>query len=140
MIILDTNVISALMRPTLNSVVVDWLDRQAAATVWTTSITVLEIRSGLLRLPNGRRKDLMMSAFDTLLTELLAGRIYPFNIDAAEAAAIAATERIGAGLNIDTLDTQIAGICISRGAGLATRNVKHFRDLDIRLINPWEAC
>ena len=138
MIVLDTNVVSALMRPLIETRVMRWADNLSKAILWTTSLTVLETRSGLLRLPEGRRKAEMTAAFDLLLVEL-AGRILPFDAVAAEAAAAATARRIASGINIDTLDTQIAGICISRRATLATRNVKDFADIDITLINPWEA-
>jgi len=79
----------------------------------------------------------MTEAFETILGQLLPGRVLAFDSEAAEAAAELSAERISAGLNIDTLDTQIAGICVSRGASLATRNTRHFAGLDIPLVNPW---
>ena len=138
MIVLDTNVVSALMRPQLNSRVVEWIDVQPDAILWTTSLTILEARAGLLRLPEGRRKSEMTLAFDFIIAAL-KDRILPFDAPAAEAAAIIASRRLGTGINIDTIDTQIAGICLVRRATLATRNVKDFADLDIPLVNPWEA-
>lgn len=137
MIVLDTNVVSALMRPALHGVVVLWLNTKPADSIWITSIGVLESRSGILRLPEGRRKREMAAAFDTILKDIIVGRVLAFDTTAAEAAASIAARRITAGLNIDTLDTQIAGICVSRGATLATRNIKDFDGLDIPLINPW---
>ena len=138
MIVLDTNVLSALMKPH-EAEIRAWLDRQKLETIWITSISVLEGRSGILQLPPGRRKVAMMQAFDAVFETAIVGRILPFDELAAEAAAEIATRRIAAGLNIETLDTQIAGICMSRKATLATRNVKHFHDLSLPIINPWQA-
>jgi len=139
MIVLDTNVISALMLPRSNTSIVDWLNGQPNRQVWTTSVTVLETRSGILMLPDGKRRRGMAQAFGELVDKLLEGRILPFDARAAEAAAVIASSRILAGINKKTLDTQIAGIVVSRSATLATRNVKDFEDLDIPLVNPWAA-
>jgi predicted nucleic acid-binding protein len=138
MIVLDTNVLSALMKPHAAQVH-KWLDRQKRDAIWITSISILEGRSGILQLPLGRRRQAMTDAFDAVLERAIAGRILPFDETAAEAAAEIATRRIAVGLNIETLDTQIAGICVSRSATLATRNVRHFDDVGVPLINPWQA-
>ncbi|MEP9397832.1 type II toxin-antitoxin system VapC family toxin [Mesorhizobium sp. KR2-14] len=137
MIVLDTNVISALMRPAVNPEVVSWLDRESSSAIWITAISVLEIRSGLLLLPDGRRKSDLLERFDLFLDDAIAGRVLPFDRNAAEAASSLSARRIAIGRNIDALDTQIAGVAISRRAALATRNVKDFNDIDVPLINPW---
>lgn len=137
MIVLDTNVISALMRPELNRRVVEWLDRQPRASIWTTAVNVLELRSGLRLLPESRRRSGLMDALDRLVRDLMEERILPFDLDAAEEAAKIVAARVPNGRTVGTRDTQIAGIAVSRGAALATRNLKHFRDLDISLIDPW---
>src|SRR5882762_5737780 len=110
MILLDTCVISALMRPQDNRPVVAWLDRQSSVSIWTTAVTVLEIRFGLLTMPEGRRRSKFEQAFDGLLQQDLEGRIAAFDLAAAEAAATLAAERQRKGRPIDVRDTQIAGV------------------------------
>jgi toxin FitB len=139
MIVIDTNVLSALMREVPERPVVEWLDRQAAESIWITSITLFEARLGLALLPKGRRRKALESAFDKLLVEDLEGRVLDFDQPAAEVAAQLAAGRQRAGHTIDVRDTQIAGIVIARRAELATRNVRHFSDLDVDVINPWDS-
>lgn len=138
MIILDTNVLSALMRVAPEARIVRWLDHQPAESIWITAITVFEARLGLALLPKGRRRQLLELAFDRLLEEDLENRVLDFDSAAAtEAAALAAT-RQRVGRTVDMRDTQIAGIALARRAALATRNVRHFRDLGVTVIDPWE--
>jgi toxin FitB len=137
-IVLDTNVLSALMREVPDQPVVEWLDRQAPESIWITSITVFEARLGLALLPKGRRRHTLESAFNTLMVEDLEGRVLDFDQSAAEAAAQLAAERQRSGQVIDIRDTQIAGIVLARRADLATRNVKHFLDVNVDVINPWD--
>jgi len=139
MILLDTCVVSALMRPQDNGPVMAWLDRQSSVSVWTTAITVLEIRFSLLAMPDGRRRAKFEHAFVGLLQQDLDGRIAAFDLAAAEAAATLAAERRRKGRPIDVRDTQIAGIALARRAAIATRNTKHFGDLSIPVIDPWTA-
>jgi predicted nucleic acid-binding protein len=138
-IVIDTNVLSALMRAVPERSVVEWLDRQAAESIWITSITLFEARLGLALLPKGKRRQALESAFDKLLVEDLEGRVLDFDRPAAEAAAQLAAARQREGQTIDVRDTQIAGIVIARRAELATRNVRHFSDLNVNVINPWNA-
>jgi len=132
-------VLSALMRESPERAVVDWLDRQAAESIWITSITLFEARLGLALLAKGKRRQFLEAAFERLVIEDLEGRVLDFDRPAAEAAARLAASRQRAGQTIDMRDTQIAGIVIARRARLATRNVRHFPDLDVDVINPWEA-
>jgi toxin FitB len=136
-IILDTNVLSALMRPIPDAAVLQWLDRQPAASVWITSITLFETRFGLALLPAGRRRQVLEAAFDDLLREDLENRILDFDSAAATAAASLAAARQKSGRPVDMRDTQIAGIVLARRATLATRNIRHFVDLKISIIDPW---
>lgn len=138
MIILDTNVLSALMRTTPDEAVVRWLDRQPAESIWITSITLFETRLGLALLPRGRRRQSLEAAFDRLLEEDLENRVLDFDRAAATASAALAALRQRAGRPLDIRDTQIAGIALARRAALATRNVRHFQDLDIEVIDPWQ--
>jgi predicted nucleic acid-binding protein len=140
-ILLDTNVISALMRraPNPDSVVVRWLDRQPAESIWTTSITVFEVKTGLHLLPPGQRREDLERAFDALLTDDLNGRIQSFDTAAASAAGEIAAKRRSTGRTLEIRDVQIAGIAVARRAQLATRNTRHFTDLGVVLIDPWSA-
>jgi predicted nucleic acid-binding protein len=139
MIILDTNVLSALMRTSPDPPVVAWLDRQPAESVWITTITVFETRFGLALLPAGKRRRALESAFTRLLTDDLEERVLDFDVPAAAAAASLAGSRQKAGRPVDFRDALIAGIAQARRAMLATRNVRHFQDFGIQLVDPWRA-
>jgi predicted nucleic acid-binding protein len=137
LIILDTNVLSALMQKAPEPLVVDWLDHQPAESVWITTITLFEARLGLALLPAGRSRKALEAAFNQLLLEDLEGRVLDFDRPSAEAAASLAAQRQRKGRVADIRDTQIAGIVIARRAKLATRNIKHFADLTVEVVNPW---
>ena len=139
MILLDTNVLSALMQPDPDAVVVAWLDNLPAESVWTTSITVFEVRMGLELLEAGRRRRHLEEAFETMLEEDLENRVLPFDPAAAQAAGRIAAERRRAGRTVEFRDVQIAGIATARKATLATRNLRHFEGLGLALVNPWSA-
>src|SRR5664280_357338 len=139
MIILDTNVLSALMRMVPEAPVVAWLDRQPAESIWITGITVFEVRLGLALLPSGRRRQALEAAFAGLLKEDLENRVLDFDGAAATEAASLAAARQKNGRQVDMRDTQIAGIALARRATLATRNIQHFTDLKILLVDPWTA-
>lgn len=137
-ILLDTNVLSALMRHEPDQAVVEWLDEQPSESVWTTSITVFEVRMGLQLLAAGHRRSRLEQEFDRLLDDDLDGRIQFFDRAAADAAGTIAAERQRIGRTIEIRDVQIAGIASARKATLATRNIRHFEDLGIHLIDPWQ--
>ena len=137
MIILDTNVLSALMRTTPETTVVAWLDRQPAESIWITSITLFEARLGLARLPKGKRRQTLEAAFTQLLEDDLENRVLDFDTAAATEAATLAADRQRAGRPVDIRDTQIAGIALARHAVVATRNVRHFSDLKVPVVDPW---
>ena len=139
MIILDTNVLSALMHKAPAASVVAWVDRQPAESVWITSITLFETRLGLALLPAGRRRQAIEAAFAQLLEEDLENRVLDFDSAAATEAAVLAAERQRAGRPVDMRDTQIAGIAHARRATLATRNTRHFADLKVPVVDPWTA-
>ena len=138
MIILDTNVLSAMMQTKPNQKVVSWLDSVPDESVWITSITLFEARYGLALLPEGKKRTSLQSLFEELFEKDLEERVLQFDTLAAEQAAKLAAKRQRNGRPIDMRDTFIAGIAIARKATLATRNVRHFNDLNIRVINPWE--
>jgi len=137
MIILDTNVLSALMQTVPEPTVVKWLDSQPAESVWISSITLFEARFGLALLARGRRRQALEAAFAQVLKEDLENRVLDFDSAAATEAAALAAERQKAGRPVDLRDTQIAGIALVRHATLATRNVRQFRDLKVPIVDPW---
>ena len=138
MILLDTNVLSALMRQTTDPIVVEWLDNQPAESIWTTSVTVFEIRTGIELLAPSRRRKQLDKTFSQLLDDDLDGRVQSFDQTAAITAGTIAASRQRAGRAVEIRDVQIAGIVASRRATLATRNTRHFAGTGVVLVNPWE--
>lgn len=138
MILLDTNVLSALMRREPDAGVIAWLDAQPPESVWTTSITVFEVRLGLQLLAAGRRPR-HLETFAKALEEDFENRVAVFDSPAADAAARLAAERRMLGRPVDFRDVQIAGIAAARKATLATRNLRHFEGLGLSLVDPWTA-
>jgi len=136
-IVLDTNVVSALMRRDVDPIVIAWLDDQPPESIWTTAVTVFEIAFGLEILAAGCRRRQIEDAFDRLLEDDFEGRILPFERSAAQKAASIAARRRRAGRPVEIRDAQIAGLVAARRATLATRNTRHFSDLGIALIDPW---
>lgn len=137
MIVLDTNVLSALMQQQPDAQVVAWLDKQPAESIWISSITLFEARYGLALLAAGQRKSLLQERFDQLLQDDLQNRVLLFDANAATQAAQVAAERKTRGRPVDMRDTFIAGIALARRATLATRNTRHFDDLSVPVVNPW---
>lgn len=137
MILLDTNVLSAVMQGDPPEVVIAWLNRQPARSVWTTAVTVFEVEYGLQRIPEGQRRKKLEKAFHATIAEELGGRILSLDAQAALAAGAIAAAMDAEGRTPDFRDALIAGITRARGAILATRNVKHFEGV-CQLVNPWE--
>jgi predicted nucleic acid-binding protein len=137
MIILDTDVLSALMREEPDKAVAAWLNGQSRISIWTTSITVLELRFGLQIMPSGRKRSQLMEALEILLADKIAERIAPFDAVAAQRAADLMASRYRRGRPKELRDTMIAGIALAHNATLATRNTPHFQDLSVPVINPW---
>ena len=136
MIVLDTNVVWELMRPSPSPQVREWVTARVPGELCTTAITVAEIRYGLERLADGRRKQRLLA----VATELFAAfseYIQPFDAEAAIWYATIVARRNRLGLPIDGFDAQIAAICRTRGAALATRNATDFRQTGIDVIDPW---
>lgn len=138
MIILDTNVLSELMRDVPSATVLEWLDRQPSASVWITCITLMEIHFGIVRMPPRKRRERMLAEFEAILREEIQGRYAPFDAPAAERTAALMALRNSKGRPIEYRDAMIAGIVLSTKANLATRNFTHFADLGINLVNPWD--
>jgi hypothetical protein len=137
MIVLDTNVLSALMREPQTKQVLAWLDLQPRLSVWTSAITVMEIRHGIEMLAPGRTKRRLERAMERLIVEKFGTRVAPFDTAAAEQAARLMAARQRAGRPGELRDTMIAGIVLANHATLATRNTRHFADLSVPVINPW---
>jgi len=138
MTILDTNVVSEFMLRSPNPKVVGWLDRQPRSSLWTTAITIFEIRLGLQIMPNSKRRDLLSQRFDEVLARMNE-QIAPFDTEAAQQADSLTASRKMQGRPRDLRDTMIAGIVLARRTSLATRNTAHFDDVAITIINPWTA-
>jgi predicted nucleic acid-binding protein len=139
MIVLDTNVLSALMRAEPDRAVVRWLNGQASESIWTTSITLFEVQFGLDVLPDGERKTALQNAFHQAVYVDMQGRILDFDAPAAAAAGTIAAQQRALGRPVDMRDAQIAGIIAARRATLATRNVRHFADAGVATVDPWSA-
>jgi toxin FitB len=135
-IILDTNVVSELMRPEPAPPVANWVRDRDRRELRTTAITLAEIRYGIARLPDGRRKQVLLAAADEIFS-VFADQVVPVDTAAAEHYAVIASSRERAGKPIAGFDALIAAVCRSRGAALATRNVPDFDGTGIEVIDPW---
>ena len=137
MIILDTNVLSALMRPKPSPLVVTWAAKQPATELFTTSITEAEIFYGIQLLTKGKRREGLLAAAEAMFAEDFKGRIFGFESDAARVFSTIAAHRRALGRPISHADAQIAAIAQVRGAKLATRNVTDFENCDLAIVDPW---
>jgi toxin FitB len=136
-IVLDTNVISELTRRSPAPGVISWLDSRPTAEVATTAITAAELLYGVARLASGRRKTELAAAVRGLLSDDFGGRVLAFDDRAAPCYADIVSARDQRGRPIGVADAQIAAICRSLDAALATRNTIDFEETGIELINPW---
>jgi toxin FitB len=137
-IILDTNVVSEPMKPRREERVLEWLDGQAAETLYLTSVSFAELLAGVAFLPDGNRKAGLHSALAALIERLFGPRILPFDRIAAEHYAQIVARARKAGFGISVADCQIASIAQAHGFLVATRDVEPFRAAGLRVINPWE--
>ena len=138
MIFLDTNVLSELMLPRPNRVVIRWLDNQPRQSVWITSVTLFEVELGLALMAYGKRRNGLTSAFARLIEDRIDRRIVVFDANSAKLAAEFGAERQRRGQASELRDTMIAGIAQAQRATLATRNIRHFDDLSTPVVNPWD--
>ncbi len=138
MVVLDTNVMSALMHEPPQPAVVTWLDRQPRISIWTTAITLMEIRYGIEVLAPGRRRTRLHQALEKLVAEKIEHRVAAFDAGAANATAVLMAERRRGGLAGDLRDAMIAGIAIANHATIASRNARHFADLSVPVVDPWQ--
>ncbi len=138
MIVVDTNVVSEIMEDRPNPAVLEWIDRIDPHRLWTTSISLAELVSGINRLPDGRRR----TGLDAKLWQVIAlsfeDRILPFDQAAAMTYGMIVPMRLHRGHPISVPDAQIAAIALAHGATLATRNVKDFEETGVPLVNPWD--
>lgn len=137
MTVLDTNVLSEVLKPVPSSRVLRWLAAQPRHAILTTSLTQAELLHGVEALPAGKRRSQLLTAVEEILREDFVGRILPFDEAAAREYAAIVVSRDSRGRPISQFDAMIAAITRSRGAVLATRNIKHFQDCGIRVIDPW---
>lgn len=138
MIVLDTNVISELMRADPDPYVIAWVTAQDTHNLTITTITVAEIMRGILRLPEGKRRTDLQARFSAFVTEGFSGKLLSFDEKAAVLCCEVSSLRESQGLNADMVDMMIAATARQAGAKLATRNVSDFTGCGIDLINPWE--
>ncbi|MCY1539838.1 Toxin FitB [compost metagenome] len=139
MILLDTNVLSELMRAKPAPEVLAWVDAQPSGELFICAITVAEILYGIARMPDGKRKQGLLELATLMFEEDFAGRILPFDTEAAVHYAGLAAESEAKGKVVDMADGQIAAIAALHDARVATRNVRHFDYLGVPVINSWEA-
>jgi predicted nucleic acid-binding protein len=125
------------MRPAADLIVIKWLDAQPILAVWTTSVTIFELRAGISIMPESRRRGSLQASFDRVIENLIDDRILPFDTPAAVESARLAGIRRRMGRPNELRDTMIAGIAVARRATLATRNTRHFDDLPVPVVNPW---
>ena len=138
MILLDTNVLSELMRPMPDPNVVRWLDAWLEWDVWISAVTVAEIRLGISLLPAGKRKELLLNLAEQMFQEDFPHRCLPFDCEAAREYALIVSERNRQGHPISVEDAQIAAIARTAGLELATRNTKAFSNITgLQLVDPW---
>lgn len=140
MIVLDTNVISELMRARPNETVFAWVSGQPRTTLYTTSVNKAEILFGIAALPAGRRRAVLADAAEAMFSNEFLDRVLPFDGAAAVHYATIVTARRRAGNPIDAFDAQIAATAVAFGADVATRDVEGFSGCGVAVINPWLAC
>lgn len=140
MVVIDTNVVSELMRAEPSAEVLDWMDDRQPRELYVTAVTEAEVRTGIALLPEGRRRHGLAEACERAFGSLFAGRVLPFDSDAARAyAEIAAVRRV-LGRPVSLADGQIAAMARSRRMAVATRNIRDFQDMGIGVLDPWDGA
>ena len=137
MMVLDTNVVSELMRAAPESAVLNWLDAQPSSELWLTAVVAAELMFGVARLPEGGRKQQLAHNVAAMLEQDFAGQVLAYDLAAASIYAELVAQRERTGRPIAMADAQIAAICLAHGASLVTRNKKDFDGLGLMVINPW---
>lgn len=139
MIVLDTNVVSELMRPAPDASALQWVDAQATDTLWLCSVVTGELLYGVARLPDGRRKQQLAKALQAIIHEDFDQRVLPFDLEASLVYADIVARQESLGQPVTMADAQIAATCLRHNATLATRNLRDFEELGLALVNPWVA-
>lgn len=139
MILIDTNVVSELMRPAPAPAVLAWFAGRNAADLFLSAVSEAELRTGAAYLPAGRRREGLVTAIDAMVAEDFGGRVLPFDSAAAKSYAVIAAARRAAGQPIAEADCQIAAIAHAQSAAVATRNVADFRGCGVEIIDPWKS-
>ena len=140
MVVIDTNIVSELMSAEPSVEVLAWMDDRPRRELFVTAVTEAEVRTGIAFLPEGRRRRGLAEACERAFGSLFAGRVLPFDSDAAHAYAEIAAGRRVLGRPIGQSDGQIAAIARARGMAVATRNVRDFEDMGIDIFNPWDGA
>ena len=138
MIVLDTNVLSELIKPAPMTAVTEWVASQPATSIYTTSITQAEILHGIMLMPSGKRRSSIEAAVEAIFSQDFGGRVLAFGSDAAHHYARIAATRRRAGHPISHFDAQIAAIARATGSAVATRNISDFQGCGVKLIDPWQ--
>ncbi|OJW30454.1 MAG: VapC toxin family PIN domain ribonuclease [Rhodospirillales bacterium 69-11] len=138
MLVLDTNMLSEIMRPEPERKVADWIVRQQSEELFTAAVCQAEILSGLAVMPSGRRRTELEEAARAMFTDDFDGRVLPFDIEAASAYAKVFAARRNAGRPSGTIDLMLAAIARARGASVVTRNVADFEGVGVAIFNPWD--
>ena len=138
MTLLDTNVISEAMKPAPEASVMAWLNSQNTAELWTSTIAVAEVYSGIELMPAGKRQRQLFEKAELMFGKFFGARILPFDLLAARAYGAVLKARQAKGLPIDEMDALLAATALANGSALATRNVSHFESCGIRVLNPWQ--
>jgi len=137
-IVLDSHVVSELVRPSPNRSVVEWVDEHDSSELVLTALTAAELRAGVALLPEGRRGDELGMRIESLLVETFAGYVLAFDVGSSAYYAEVLAVRTRGGRPITTFDAQIAAVCRQYDSVLATRNTTDFTDTGIQLVNPWD--
>lgn len=140
MILIDTNVVSELMRPAPTPAVLDWFGAQDPSALYLSAVSEAELRRGVAVLPEGKRRDALRAAVDAMVAEDFAGRLLSFDSAAAVAFAAIFAQRQATGRPISFPDCQIAATARIHGGEVATRNVADFEDCGVMIVNPWEGA
>lgn len=138
MIIVDTNIVSEVMRTAPAPVVIEWLNRQETLALFLASTSIAEIEYGLAMMPSGKRRNGLRKAFDQFVTEAFEHRILVFDRESAAAYGELMGKRKQKGRPMSVQDGQIIAIAKVHGFAIATRNIKDFKECGIKLINPFE--
>ena len=138
MLILDTNVVSELMRPVPDPAIATWVAERATSSLFLTAVTEAELRYGLAVMPSGKRREGLATGLERMLKAGFANRVLPFDSSAARSYAQIAAARRRGGRPIAQADCQIAAIAQVRGMAVVTRNVRHFEDMGIAIYDPWD--